>query len=221
MRQNVIRRLLVLGMVCGFWPGFAWASADLCFAAVRQAARDSGVPARVLLAIARTETGRGRSGDPWPWSINREGDGHIFETRAEALAFARQSRDAGRPSFDLGCFQVNYRWHGDGFVSLDAMIDPVTNARYAARFLSDLYQELGSWTRAAGAYHSRTPELARAYRARFERQLALLGDDPLPAAPIVIAQADTAPRAPRVNDYPLLQRNTGWQSAGSLVVLGD
>ena len=49
------------------------------------------------------------------------------------------------------------------------MFDPATNANYAARFLSDLYSELGNWSEAAGAYHSRTPKYAQKYAARFDR----------------------------------------------------
>ena len=64
---------------------------------------------------------------------------------------------AGRRSFDVGCFQINYHWHGHNFPSLEAMFDPDTGADYAARFLQSLYAERGNWSAAAGAYHSQTP----------------------------------------------------------------
>ncbi len=42
----------------------------------------------------------------------------------------------------------------------------MANARYAARFLADLYASRRDWTQAAANYHSNTPERAEAYRAR-------------------------------------------------------
>ena len=67
-------------------------------------------------------------------------------------------------------------WHGEAFASLRRMLDPDANARYAARFLRDLRAETGSWLAAAGLYHSRTPALSAAYRARVADQLAALGE---------------------------------------------
>jgi hypothetical protein len=87
------------------------------------------------------------------------------------------------------------------------MFDPLENARYAARFLAELQQETGDWMAAVGAYHSRTPELAAAYRSRVETLhrdfagAALSGDQP---------------PQPSANGYPLLQAGAA-RGAGSLV----
>jgi hypothetical protein len=75
---------------------------------------------------------------------------------------------------DLGCFQINYHWHGDAFAGLAQILDPDANARYAARFLSELHTELGDWTQAAGAFHSRTAEHADRYLARYAEIAAQL-----------------------------------------------
>jgi hypothetical protein len=161
-------------------------AAALCERAIVNGARRAGVPEGVLHAIALTETGRNMGGEmrPWPWAINREGEGHWFATRDEALRFAKASVAAGRTSFDVGCFQVNYRWHGDAFPSLEAMFDMETSGTYAAQFLRNLHGELGDWSAAAGAYHSRTPEFAQRYRARFDRIYANLGGAPLVVAAV-------------------------------------
>ncbi len=163
------------------------AGAETCERAIAAGARRGHVPEGVLHAISLTETGRAQGGRlrPWPWAINREGRGFWFASRDEALGFARQSLAEGRPSFDVGCFQINYQWHGANFASLEAMFDPDAGADYAARFLTELYQARGDWSAAAGAYHSQTPDRASVYRARFDRILAGLGDAPLavPDAP--------------------------------------
>lgn len=176
------------------------ASATLCEHAILNGARRGGVPPEVLHAIALTETGRKEGGRirPFPWAVNREGKGHWFSTREEALRFAQASLTAGRPSFDVGCVQINYRWHGHAFPSLEAMFDPEWTATYAAQFLRTLYEERGSWSEAAGAYHSLTPELARIYRERFDRLLAGLDTDALrvaaAAAPAPVATGDRQSR---------------------------
>ena len=192
--------------------------AELCDRAALQAASETGVPADVLLAITRTETGRTRDGRmrPWPWTVNVEGTGRWFDTRAAALEHAARHRARGARSFDVGCFQINYRWHGQAFGTLDEMFDPLAGARYAARFLSELRAETGSWPAAAGAYHSRTPELAARYRARFERHLATLqeGPPPIPDARIPTRR----PATPRDNRFPLLRAGPS-AGLGSLVPL--
>jgi hypothetical protein len=197
----------------GHWPVLAllWAvaclaapaaadPADICEAAIARGAAREGVPQEVLHAISLTETGRNDGGRfrPYPWAINREGQGHWFGSREEALAFARASVAAGRPSFDVGCFQINYYWHGRNFASLEAMFDPEIGAAYAARFLRSLYAGRGDWSLAAGAYHSQTPERAGLYRARFDRILAGLAGRPLPVVAAAGAAAEAAaPEAPR------------------------
>ncbi len=170
------------------------ATAAICDQAAEIAGRETGVPADVLRALTRTETGRRLAGAtrPWPWTVNMEGKGFWFDSPAEALAYAEARRAAGSRSFDMGCFQVNYRWHGQHFAALDAMMDPLTNARYAARFLGTLFAELGDWSRAAGAYHSRTAEFATRYRARFDRLLAGLADPGAPGAPTTELATDLA-----------------------------
>ena len=60
--------------------------------------------------------------------INREGKGHWFRNRDEALAFAKASLAEGRPSFDVGCFQINYRYHGMNFPLVEAMFHPDAGA---------------------------------------------------------------------------------------------
>lgn len=182
--------------------------AELCDLAAAQAARDYGVPIDILLAITRVETGRGK-GDaaPWPWAINADGAGTWYATKAEAVTAATSHANDGTGTFDVGCFQLNIRWHGPGFASLDDMFDPTKNADYAARFLAQLYQENGDWAAAVSAYHSRTPDLAEAYLAKVK---AILNDPE--AGPVTVAEP------PRENLFPLLQAGDQG-SAGSIVPL--
>jgi hypothetical protein len=182
-------------------PAAAGAGPEVCERAILKAARAEGVPPEVLHAISLTETGRPDGGRlrPWPWAINREGQGFWFRDRAEAFAFAQASLGEGRDSFDVGCFQINYHWHGQNFPSLQAMFEPEVGATYAARFLKSLHAERGNWLAAAGAYHSQTPERASIYSARFERILAGLGGnvDLATAAALPQLEEQPAPAPPR------------------------
>lgn len=196
-------------------------TAALCEDAARIAADETGVPLNVLMAIALSETGRTISGrfQPWPWTVNSEGVGKWFESPQEALRFATTEQQSGKKSFDVGCFQLNYRWHGQAFQSVDHMFDPRSNARYAARFLTELYAETGNWQDAAAFYHSRTPEYANKYRARFSRILARLGQQSQsPVDDGGARRTKTDPVAPRrANAFPLLlAENSGAASLGSL-----
>ncbi|SDE33894.1 hypothetical protein [Ruegeria marina] len=85
----------------------------LCDTAARRAARAHDVPFDVLRAITRVETGRSSGGtlEPWPWTVNMEGAGHWFPSQAAAQRFVFDRFKSGARSFDVGCFQINYRWH--------------------------------------------------------------------------------------------------------------
>ncbi len=185
--------------------------ADLCLQAALDAAKRTGVPYDVLRAVAIVETGR--NGRPWPWTVNFGGDGQWFDTLTEAEASVAQTVYQGATNVDLGCFQLNYRWHADGFASIGDMLDPAKNATYAAEFLSEHFAQTGDWALAAAAYHSGTPEYARAYQTKFEVAYASLSDDLPPIAPADLLQPE------RENRFPLLVAGyTGIR--GSLVPAG-
>ncbi|NJM81755.1 MAG: lytic transglycosylase domain-containing protein [Tabrizicola sp.] len=209
--RNPSRRLATA--VAAAWIGASAAfgtESSLCLAAAQSAAANTGVPYEVLLTLTLVETGRaGNHGtEPWPWAINQGGEGHWFASQDEAKAFVESATQAGSTNIDLGCFQLNYRWHAENFASLDDMLDPETNALYAARLIAKLEAERGDWSLAAAAYHSRTPEFADRYQAKFDRVLADLQETPL-----LLAAAEAEPRE---NRFPLLMRGaTG--AKGSLV----
>ena len=189
---------LALALVAGAAAGAprAASDADLCEGAATRAAAAENAPLAVLRAIALAETGGGKGGKgrPWPWTTNVEGVGKWHESREAAIAHIKRRHAEGARSYDIGCFQINRRWHGEAFDSLEEMFDPDANARYAARFLKDLKQEAGSWTRAAGWYHSRTPELAAKYRGRVETILASLPAPPPEAAMIFAGRGADKPQ---------------------------
>lgn len=142
----------------------------LCRAAIGRAEAQFHVPDAFLSAIGRVESGRPdpQTGlvSPWPWTINAEGQGSFFATQAEAVAAVRALQARGVRSIDVGCMQVNLMHHPDAFASLEQAFDPDANAAFAARLLTSLFAQMGSWPLAAAAYHSQTPTVGAAYQRR-------------------------------------------------------
>lgn len=193
--------LLVLSLI---WPRPGQAAPQLCDAAAREAARATDVPLDLLRTLTRVETGRGGSAaapDPWPWTVNIAGAGSWHDSAEAALAVAQDAIAAGHRNLDLGCFQINYRWHGHAFASVEAMMDPSANALYAAQFLQDLHDEFGTWLDAAAVFHSRNPDHAARYMARFHAIRAALG----PSGPAGLEMGPRPALAARSAD-PLVNR---------------
>lgn len=169
-------RPLILGGSAVLWlvaAGKAWGVSDIgeapsCERLAAQAAERHGLPPGLIRAVALTETGRTVDGQyrAWPWAINVAGQGHYPDNKAEALARLRDLRARDMRSFDVGCMQINYRWHGQEFESLEAMLDPATNTDYAARYLARLRQREGSWDAAIRRYHSSDRRRGAAYLER-------------------------------------------------------
>lgn len=142
----------------------------VCRDAALMAERRHNIPSGLLAAIAVVESGRtpaeGAEKTAWPWTINAEGKGYWFESRDEAMAEVRRLKAQGVTSIDVGCMQVNQKFHPEAFDDLDQAFTPAANADYAARFLKELFEETRSWSRAVSFYHSRTPEYAQRYRQK-------------------------------------------------------
>ncbi|OYW62402.1 MAG: hypothetical protein B7Z10_11480 [Rhodobacterales bacterium 32-66-7] len=176
--MQVLALGLASGLIWALTSGPPYAAPDpaqLCRKAAADAARNSGVPEEVLLAITLVETGR--ADQPWPWTVTVDGVGHWLDSADSAEQMIEAALADGISNIDIGCFQLNYRWHANAFLSAEDMLDPEGNALYAATFLASHYDRTGDWASAAAAYHSTTPEYAEVYRARFEDRLAGLAAD--------------------------------------------
>jgi hypothetical protein len=142
---------------------------EVCLQNIQAEEREHRIPVGLLKAIGLTESGRTVTRGHrtvWPWTVNAAGEGHFFETKADAIAFVAAKQADGIDSIDVGCMQINLKHHPDAFASLEDAFDPATNVAYAADFLFGLRAELRSWLGAARRYHSATPERGEAYGER-------------------------------------------------------
>src|ERR1700693_5965726 len=96
MNWQAIVFLLALLAPCGglaaTTPILPPAANQVCRQAITAAERAHGIPSHLLAAIARVESGRRdqTSGtfDPWPWTINMDGQGSFYDNRAQAVTAA-------------------------------------------------------------------------------------------------------------------------------------
>ncbi len=134
--------------------------------------KKNAIPTHLLAAIATTESGRYDKdlgmAVPWPWTINVDGKGYYFSSKAEAMAQVQSLLARGHQSVDVGCMQVNLKYHPRAFASLDQAFDPAVNVAYAAKFLRDNYATYGDWIKATAAYHSATPLYGNRYLVEIE-----------------------------------------------------
>ena len=201
-------------------PAPALSAGTICRPALAAAETRHGIPAGLLQAIGMVESGRrdeatGRR-EPWPWTINAEGEPHYFDTKQQAVNWVRQAQARGVRSIDVGCAQVNLVHHPNAFAGLEQAFDPAANADYAARFLRSLREEVpgGNWLTAAGYYHSRTPALAAGYRQRVQAALAVAGGPSLAVATAPVSMAAPAIAAARPEPGALLPAPAGTAGRG-------
>ena len=104
--------------------------------------------------------------NPWPWTINVDGQGSFYDTKIQAVSAAVSMRPKATRSVDVGCMQISLTFHPDAFPGMDTAFDPGANAEYGARFLVQLFEKSGSWPKAVELYHSATPEIGQEYQRR-------------------------------------------------------
>jgi len=110
------------------------------------------VPVGILYSVGLTESGK--AGQLQPYAMNIAGKTAFPKSLPEAMRIFAASRSGGVKLIDVGCMQINHHYHGQNFRNVQAMFDPSLNVEYAARFLSRLHREQGSWSMAVARYHA-------------------------------------------------------------------
>jgi len=128
------------------------------------------MPSNLLRAVAVTESGYyiksvGRP-QAWPWTINVEGKGYHYNSKREAVRAVQGFQAKGIKSIDIGCMQVNLRYHPEAFRNLEQAFEPKYNIGYAAQFLRSKYSQARNWKDAVGLYHNGVIALNRGYIQR-------------------------------------------------------
>jgi hypothetical protein len=115
------------------------------------------IPPGLLLAVIKTESNLN------PLALNINGKSLFFNDKDKAIKAINEAIASGATNLDIGLAQINYRWHGENFTSVDSMLSPELNINYAAELLSKLKLTHGDWHKALRYYHSAKPIHHKAY----------------------------------------------------------
>jgi soluble lytic murein transglycosylase-like protein len=144
---------ILIALAAAFIFNFpAHAELNVCEQELVRAAAIHNVPIGMLYAIGLSESGRG--GVLQPYAMNIDGHPAYEPSRSAAIHAFRRAKLGGAKHIDIGCMQINHRYHSENFGSLEEMFDPEKNVAYAARFLSELKEREGTWTMAIARYHA-------------------------------------------------------------------
>lgn len=124
-----------------------------------EAARN--IPRGLLMAIAVTESAL--NGQPDPYAMNIAGRAYHATGFPDMTNVISANWQRGVRSIDVGCMQINLKYHGSKFPRLTDLLDPTTNVNYGASFLITLATEAGSWKDAVMSYHNKTNPGRRAW----------------------------------------------------------
>ena len=143
-----------------------------CEELAKKLSKNSGLPDGLLGSIARVESGRiNKNGvkRAWPWTLNLAGDSKFFDNKSQTLEYLNTAISEGKTNIDIGCMQINYRWHKNNFLTVEEMLAPKSNINYAIRFLNELFEKHNSWEDAVKHYHSATKSLNTKYYRKIAR----------------------------------------------------
>ena len=127
------------------------------------------IPVGLLTAIGKTESGRiseNKNIIIWPWTVNINKKSLFFDTRSQMEKFINNEIQRKNFNLDVGCMQINLKWHKNKFKNILNIVDPMVNVSYATSFLYELEKKHGSWDKAIKYYHSSKPEKNTKYYAK-------------------------------------------------------
>ncbi len=157
---------------------------DLCVYATHKYEKQFNIKPHLLTTISHVETGRFNASKnasaPWPWTVNANGKGWYFDSKKEAVNKVKELQKKGIKSIDVGCMQVNLRYHGEAFDSVEDALDVEQNVYYAATFLNKLYKNAdGCWDKATMHYHSKRGSKGLIYKKKIDGKLKVVKDIPI------------------------------------------
>jgi len=137
-----------------------------CKANIERTAKDLDVSGEVLKAIAQVES------DYNPYAVNFEGKSFIFDNRSDALKFVKGKLAMGKKSIDVGCMQINLKYHPTAFEHLEDAFVADKNVAYGAKYLKKLYMQEHNYGKAIALYHASEKQYQKNYLCRIKAVLS-------------------------------------------------
>src|SRR3546814_26224 len=111
------------------------------------------IPRGLLMAIAVTESGM--NGIPNPHAMNIAGKTYHARDLEDMAQVISNNWTRGVRSIDVGCMQINLKFHGEKFSRLTDLLHSPTNVDYGASYLIKLAIDRGSWREGVMDYHNK------------------------------------------------------------------
>ena len=139
---------------------------DTCDNTIKRIETQIDIPNGLLRAIGKVESGRFLNKNNhviWPWTVNHAGKSLFFNTKNQMEKYVLKNVMENDFNIDVGCMQINLKWHKNYFKKINDMFSLEPNISYAASFLIQLKNRHGSWDKAIKHYHSSDPEKNKPY----------------------------------------------------------
>ena len=137
----------------------------LCENTIESVELQTDIPKGLLLGIGKAEAIRKINNKYiiWPWTINHAGKSLFFENKEQMKNYVFKNLKRNDLNIDVGCMQINIKWHKNNFKKISDMFEVNPNISYAASFLQQLKNKYGSWDKAIKHYHSSDPKKNKPY----------------------------------------------------------
>ena len=154
--MNVLITLFFLLFIFTINISFAEDNNEICKIITNKVEKKLKLPQKLLTSISLVETGRVTKNKhyTWPWSANVEGQSYYFNNKESMIKFLKIKIQNKITNFDVGCMQINYKYHIKKESNLELFVDPNYNVNWAGIFLKELYKKHKSWNKAISRYHS-------------------------------------------------------------------
>ena len=138
---------------------------NLCENTIENIEIQTEIPKGLLLSIGKAEAIRKIKNKfvIWPWTLNHAGKSMFFDTKKQMRNYVFKNLKRNDFNIDVGCMQINIKWHKNNFKKISDMFEVDPNISYAASFLQQLKNKYGSWDKAIKHYHSSDPKKNKPY----------------------------------------------------------
>ena len=138
---------------------------NLCENKIQNIEIQTDIPKGLLVGIGKAEAIRKINNKYiiWPWTINHAGKSLFFENKEQMNNYVFKNLKRNDFNIDVGCMQINIKWHKNNFKKISDMFEVNPNISYAASFLQQLKNKYGSWDKAIKHYHSSDPKKNKPY----------------------------------------------------------
>ena len=163
--MKILKSLFLVCLLIYFKPAYSDYLTN-CLNFTEKYGKQFNIPDKLLTSISLVESGIKKNNNfvSWPWTLNVAGKSMFFDNKDDALGFLKKNYK--NKNIDVGCMQISLKYHINEFDSLENILDPDTNVKYAAKFLRKLFLKHKRWNEAISRYHSSVPKRKTQYLNR-------------------------------------------------------